>query len=109
MENERRQFPRCGLDTEIWIGQDGIFTRTNERLDNLSIGGAFIESQQQYSAGTILSLRFKLPTSANFITSAVIVRNVQLSRGFGVEFLDISSEDRYQIQSYVEKMLTMDS
>jgi Tfp pilus assembly protein PilZ len=107
MDEDRRKHRRCSLSTEIWIGQDGIFTRSNERMDNLSAGGAFIESQQQYAAGSILSLRFKLPTHPNFITSAVIVRNAQPTRGFGVEFLDISSEDRSQIEAYVEKTLAL--
>lgn len=104
---EKRKYPRCSLNTEIWIGQDGIFTRMNERLDNLSVGGAFVESQQVYSVGSVLSLRFKLPASSNFITSLAIVRNVQPSRGFGLEFLDISAENRSQIEAYIEKMLVM--
>lgn len=104
---EKRRHPRCGLNTEIWIGQDGIFTRNNERLDNLSVGGAFVESEQYYAVGSLLSLRFKLPVSSNFITTLVIVRNVQPSKGFGVEFLDISPESRSQIESYIEKMFVM--
>lgn len=104
---ERRKNPRCSLNTEIWIGQDGIFTRNNERLDNLSVGGAFVESEQSYAVGSVLSLRFKLPMSSHFITTLVIVRNVQPSKGFGVEFLDISPESRSQIQAFIEKMFVM--
>jgi hypothetical protein len=31
---------RVSIHTEIWRGEDGIFTRGNERLADLSVGGA---------------------------------------------------------------------
>lgn len=99
---DRRKHIRAALTTELWIGQDGIFTRNGERLGDLSLGGAFIESEQIYSVGSILNLRFKTLTQNNFVTCTAIVRNARFG-GFGVEFLDLSSESRWQIQAFIEQ------
>jgi|GEM_PF-1189357 len=108
LEN-RRQHTRLSLTTEVWLGQDGIFTRTNERLSDLSVGGAFIESYSGYAVGSIFSLRFKLAKATSFITCTSIVRNTRGGRGLGVEFLDLSPEDRQRIKSFIEQQLLSDA
>lgn len=100
---DRRQHPRLSVATELWIGQDGIFTRADEKLSDLSLGGAFIETSQHYSVGSVLSLRFKLPDGGRFLTCTAIVRNSRNSQGFGVQFLDLSPDDRWQLDSYIQK------
>ncbi|MDQ4121789.1 MAG: PilZ domain-containing protein [Acidobacteriota bacterium] len=100
---ERRLHPRLSVATELWIGQDGIFTRSDEKLLDLSIGGAFIETSQHYSVGCVLNLRFKLPDAARFLTCTAIVRNSRGGQGFGVQFLDLSPDDRWQLDSYIQK------
>lgn len=101
--DERRKYPRQTLTTEIWLGQDGIFTRANATLGDLSEGGAFIETSQRYSVGSLLSLRFKLPRALEFITCMIIVRNTRGGNGLGVEFLDLSPEDRQQIKTFISR------
>lgn len=102
---ERRQHDRVSLDTHVWVGQDGIFTQSDERMSNLSVGGAFIESMSpSCSTGDVLSLRFKL--GSGFVTSTVVVRNARPGAGFGVEFLDLSAEGRAAIAQYVAEQLS---
>lgn len=108
-QENRRQHTRLSLTTEVWLGQDGIFTRSNERLCDLSVGGAFIESHSIYSVGSIVSLRFMLAKETNFITCTVIVRNTRGRQGLGVEFLDLSPEDRQRIKSFIEQQLLSDA
>ncbi|MBK9215874.1 MAG: PilZ domain-containing protein [Chloracidobacterium sp.] len=74
MYEKLRKHPRISLRTELWIGQDGIFTRTDEFLRDLSVGGAFVQSRQVYSVGTVINLRFKMPRSASLATCSAIVR-----------------------------------
>ena len=97
----RRKYFRIAFDSEVWLGQDGLFTRTTERLSNVSIGGAFIETGQGFPVGAIVGLRFAL--GPIFINSTVIVRNVAPSQGIGVEFLDISHEDRKRLQVFIHE------
>lgn len=100
---DRRQHPRLNVATELWIGQDGIFIRADEKLLDLSLGGAFIETRQHYSIGSVLSLRFKLPEAGRFLTCSAIVKNSRDGQGFGVQFLDLSPDDRWQLDSYIQK------
>lgn len=105
MNEPHREHPRVSLTTELWIGQDGIFTRADEFLRDLSIGGAFVQSRQVFPIGSILNFRFKLPNVTNFITCTGIVRNMEVGEGLGVQFLDLSGENLRQVQQYVEKTI----
>ncbi len=98
---EQRKYRRTTIQTEIWIGQDGIFTRTPETLRDLSEGGAFVETSQRFAVGSVLNLRFKLPGTHRLIGSTVAVRNLRGNSGLGVEFLDISPCDREEIRWFV--------
>lgn len=96
-----RRSPRAAIRTEIWIGQDGIFTRTPDVLRDLSETGAFIQTPQQFAKGTILSLRFQLPFSVHLISATVIVRHRREGMGVGVEFLDLAQEHLSELRSFV--------
>ena len=106
MYEHLRKHPRVGLKTELWIGQDGIFTRTDETLRDLSVGGAFVQSRQVFPVGSILSFRFKVPTTINLISCTGIVRNMDLGNGIGVQFLDLSGESLRQVERFVEITLS---
>lgn len=99
MTDERRQNPRVSLETEVWLGQDGVFARTTDRMTNLSLGGAFIETQSGSQIDEIYSLRFAL--KSDYITSTVVVRNVKQGVGMGVAFLDISPEGKRKLESFL--------
>jgi uncharacterized protein (TIGR02266 family) len=101
---EQRKHTRVSLHTEIWLGQDGIFSRTGQALRNVSEGGAFIETTEDFSVGSVVSLRFALPGSRNPISCAATVRNMRNGgAGLGVQFLDISEDDRRLIGAFVNQ------
>ena len=99
---EKRRHPRVGLDAEVWLGQDGIFARTDSRLGNLSAAGAFLHMRDLYSVGSVMNVKFRLPNHAEFITCTVVVRNSLAGHGVGMEFLDLSSRTKDRIQSFVK-------
>ncbi len=100
--NEKRTYPRAALHTEIWLGQDGILTKARRVLRDLSEEGAFIETAEGFPVGSILSLRFMLPGVRDLISCAVSVRNVRNDgAGLGVQFLDISQDDRRLVAAFV--------
>jgi hypothetical protein len=105
MTQDRRRYLRTSSAIEVWIGNDGIFTRKDERLTILGAGGAFIKTRQQYPLKSTLALRFRLTGQDEFITCHVIVRSVEAGRGVGVEFTDLARDDRYRIRSFVENQL----
>jgi Tfp pilus assembly protein PilZ len=105
MYEELRKHPRVSLQTELWIGQDGIFTRTDEFLRDLSVGGAFVQSRQVYPVGSVINLRFKVPGGTNLATCSAIVRNMQQGDGFGVQFLDLSGDNLRLVERHIDTTL----
>ena len=103
---EKRRHPRVNLDTEVWIGQDGIFALLNQRLENLSVSGAFIHIRDRYAIGSVMNVKFRLPDDPAFIMSTVVVRNNLACHGLGMEFLDLSSQAKERIHSFVDSVLT---
>lgn len=101
MQEELRRHKRIGLKTELWIGQDGIFARTDETLRDLSVGGAYIQSRQNYPVGSVINIRFRIAAATNLISCSAIVRRTQMGEGFGVQFLDISRENVHLIERQV--------
>ena len=99
--SESRKHPRISLSTEVWIGQDGIFTKTQRIVRNLSEGGAFIETTEGFQVDSVLSLRFILPSARDLISCAASVRHLGGGAGLGVQFLDISEADRRLVGAFV--------
>ena len=98
---ENRVHRRVSIRTEVWRGEDGIFTRGNQRLADLSVGGAFIQGAGT-TTGSILSLRFKLPGSSDFISCTAIARHSR-GGGLGVEFLDMSPDHLGRLAAFVDE------
>src|ERR1035438_7798421 len=101
LNQEMRRQPRVAFSEEIWIGQDGIFSRTSGHIRNISTSGVFIETEQSFAGGSVVNLRFSLGESKDLVNCAAIVRNVRPGLGLGVEFLDLSSGSRSRIAAFV--------
>ncbi len=54
------------------------------------------------TSGSILNLRFKLPGSDDFITTTAIARHTR-DDGLGVEFLDLSPDNRERLAAFVDE------
>ena len=105
--DEMRQQPRVNYSQEIWMGQDGIFSRTSGHIRNISTSGAFIETTQNFGEGSVVNLRFSLGESKDLVSCAAIVRNTRTGGGLGVEFLDLSSESRGRIATFVAQQASL--
>ena len=103
---DARRSPRVSFTTEVWLGQDGIFTRTHERFGVLSTHGAFLELSDGYTVDSVLNLKFALPGDDELIMCTALVRSSRLGGGIGVEFLDLSPESRTRIAAFVDKAVT---
>ena len=101
--NENRAHPRTALYAQIWLGQDGIFARAQEPLTaDLSEGGAFIGTADGFPIGSVLNLRIMLPGARRLISCTASVRNLRHGgAGLGVQFLDMSPDDRCLVNAFM--------
>jgi hypothetical protein len=98
-----RDHLRASVRTEIWLGHDGIFTRTPGELRDLSVGGACVQTSQRFAIGSLLNMRFQLPQSPGFVSGTVAVRNFRADAGMGVQFVDLSDDDRRRISGFIDR------
>ena len=98
---ERRFQPRVAYAKEIWIGQDGIFSRTSDRIGNISVSGIFVETAQIFAVGSIVNLRFPLGDAGELVSCSATVINTS-GHGLGMHFIDLPPEARSKISSMAE-------
>jgi hypothetical protein len=100
-ESDRRLQKRLLFCNEVEVVGFGP-----RRSSDLSIGGMFLESMVTFPAGNLLDLRFKLnERDERPIEVKARVSYEVPSVGVGVEFVDLSAEDRDRIQSELSLLL----
>lgn len=77
------------------------------RINDLSIGGVFIDVSKPFPVGSCFELRFKVPDKEIRVTGEVRFSVPKI--GMGIHFLDLVAEDRAAIQSLVEDLTKMHS
>jgi hypothetical protein len=98
MTNERRKAWRTGLVLDVWYEAEG--GRSEARISDLSVQGAFIETVTPLPAGATLKLVFVLPDSMVIETQGAVVRR-EPPRGMGVKFISLSTEQANYIRQFI--------
>jgi len=75
------------------------------RVRDLSQGGAFIEDPRPLPAGRMLRLLLRLDPEARAITVWGMVRRVEEGKGMGVEFVQISPDDRATLRNFLHERI----
>jgi hypothetical protein len=70
------------------------------RLLDLSTRQAFVESFVPAVTGSTVTLRFRLPNGHQVCTTGVVSYH-QFKVGFGIDFIDISVQDREQLNDLI--------
>jgi hypothetical protein len=70
------------------------------RVLDLKSSGLFVESYVPFTQGSQVTLRFRLPNGHQVCTAGVVSFH-EFRRGFEVDFIDLSAQDRDQITSLV--------
>ncbi|MGI5860982.1 MAG: TIGR02266 family protein [Myxococcales bacterium] len=101
---ERRADDRIEVTVKVTVATCGIFTEN--KLLNISSGGAFIPCQQALDLGTELDLifRFDKPSREVRTSGSVVWWNAgdaRQARGFGVRFKNLAQADRSFIEQFV--------
>lgn len=93
----RRKAPRVPLATQIYIGESMALAFSRD----LSVGGIFVDTKEPCDLGTRLDLRFHLTGDDPVIIARGEVRYIVPKLGMGVQFSEISKEDRKRIEEFV--------
>jgi Tfp pilus assembly protein PilZ len=73
----------------------------------ISGGGAFLPTELLLEVGELLCLEFSLPDGRNISAHARVVhasRGIDEPAGFGVEFVEIASDDRAAIEQHMANL-----
>lgn len=97
-KDERRQFPRVRLATQVECRDTVLLTFSRD----VSRGGMFVESPSPLPTGSILNLRFNLDDQSSIVAKAVVTYQVK-KFGMGVQFLDLTPENRKSVDAYVAR------
>ncbi len=97
--SDRRRFKRVPVLRPAKY-RDGKFGETKSLILDLSEGGAYIESPV-VPEGTRIELEFNLVDGYR-VQAVGVVRYLLLGTGMGVEFEEISDQDRRRIAEFVE-------
>ncbi len=73
---------------------------------DISKGGILVESNRIFAEGDLVQVTANLTPEFN-LNIWGIVRNVKVSREIGIEFDEISNEQRKQLNNYVYKTLNL--
>lgn len=97
---EKREARRVNysIDVEIEWGSSTVHGRTR----NLSAGGMFVELANPLWIGAEFSARVKIDGSP--VQVQCVVRRVMPELGNGVEFADMSAEDRSRLRQLIESL-----
>ncbi len=98
MSKETRDHVRVRKSLEFEYRCDG--QAISARIEDLSEGGAFIDTANPHAKGSELRFKLTLPGEEP-ITGAARVRWQQPTVGMGIEFLGLSEAQREAIKFYV--------
>ncbi|HLG20658.1 MAG TPA: TIGR02266 family protein [Bdellovibrionota bacterium] len=106
--DKRQAGPRAKVELDIDLSTYGKYYLT--KLENVSIGGAFVRTKQLHPIGTAVKMRFRLPgDGAPIEADGQVVwtyrqtgQNEPNSSGMGIKFTGIEETDRERIAKFVE-------
>ena len=90
MSEERRQDERVQVNLPVrWNGESGTH---DARIENLSLGGCFVDTVGSAQKGEIIVLEMRLP-SGEWLPLRGEVTSVQIGLGFGISFTFLTDDE----------------
>ncbi len=95
---EKRTHKRVTLVQDLYFNSDAV-----RPLVDLSERGMFVATNNPYMMGSVLEIRFKLFDDDHEIRAQVRVIYVLEGLGMGLQFVDISHDDRERIHHFLQR------
>ncbi len=105
---ERRNFSRADvLEKNLCLDFVSGAQFAKQYIENISLGGLFVRTQQKASMGDILPIQFSIPTATGenrqFDLKGRVCRVT--ATGLGLEFTNLSNEMRHELEDFVKSVL----
>lgn len=99
--NEKRKYHRITFFTEVeWIVSGASFKGT---ISDISEGGAYIDTLNPCPIGTLIRMKFKISDNKELNLKAV-VKNSMIGMGMGVEFINLTEEQKAILQELIKNL-----
>ena len=97
---DRRPLPRYIFRCEVELSQNGNGAPLRGVISDISVSGCYVETITPEPAGTRLELRFQ--ANGQPMRLPGLVRVVHPTMGMGVEFVNLSPENRKRVEGLVQ-------
>jgi len=101
---ERRKNQRIPTPTGLWASCKFDDRRTTLRVQDFSVSGALLVTEEAIPVGTRLELLFSVPEGE--IRTLAVVRSFTQGRGIGVEFVSMEAKAFDLILKLVKRLLS---
>ena len=99
-----RRFPRIATPRGVWVAwQTATIEQSVCRVNDLNVGGLFIETNAPARLGETVSVLLSVPEGE--IRGHAIVRNVSKGQGMGVQFTAMGAVDAGRLHKLVARLL----
>lgn len=98
MDEDRRSDPR--VPTNLHAKWDGTSGGHEARIEDISMGGCFVNTTGRVEPGEIIVLQVKLP-SGEWLTLRGEATSIQDGVGFAVNFSFITDEEEYALREMI--------
>lgn len=103
--NPSREAERFATYRGLNLIYEGRSERMEVRAPDISPKGMFIHIPTQFPEGAVIKVEFWLSRSGHHIKARAEVRYCLPGVGIGVEFVDITDEDRVLIESEIRDLM----
>jgi hypothetical protein len=97
-----RQHNRYAAYRDLAIAYEGYSESIPVRAPDISASGMFINTGRRFPEGAVVKVRFRLTRSSYEVNARAEVRYCLPGVGIGVEFIEITDEDRSAILAEIQ-------
>ncbi len=99
-----RRHQRISLPNGMLVAWYGGGDQQASRVKTLGMGGAFLSGSRVKPIGTSLRLVFQVP--GGIVQAEGVVRSVSPDEGMGVEFTNMTPQDRVLLEQLLKRLLS---
>jgi hypothetical protein len=98
----KRRYPRVRVPKNALVAWKNGSQKFVSPVENLALGGLFIQTTNPVNSGTMLQLVFNTPQGQ--VRVRAVVRNVKSGKGMGVAIVSMEQEDRGRLDQWLRQL-----